>query len=132
VTTTGKAILGVAGTLAIAVGAFLAVNVPHSTHYWGSDQRVAAYLRSETPLGSSVTVVQRWLQQKRLEAAYSGGYIIRAGSDFPPTKVGGSGFIQTTIASYGWPFETAMEGFYIFDSNERLCDITIRRTVDAI
>jgi hypothetical protein len=129
---TGKATLYVAAAIAVAAGVFLVSNVFHSFHYWGSDRRVVSYLEVETPLGSSVDSVRHWLRERQLGSEYSGHVTIRPGSGYPLTKVGGSGFIHTVVATYGWPFEASLEVFYIFDNSERLCDVTIRRTVDAL
>jgi hypothetical protein len=52
-------------------------------------------------------------------------------STYPPTKVGGVSFIQTTVASYRVVFRADVEAFYIFDASARLADIGVRRTIDA-
>jgi hypothetical protein len=117
------ALLVVVATIAVAL-------FPGSVLYWGSLLRIEHYLQDQTPIGSTQDTVVTWLQ-RRGSGAKLNIATIAPHSTFPPTDTGGASFIQTTIASYRIVLRADVEAFYVFDANDRLADIGVRRTVDA-
>jgi hypothetical protein len=98
--------------------------------YWGSEDRIEAYLRTQTPLGSPQSRVTQWLSTRGVPSQIHVA-VVKPNSSYPPTKVGGSSFIHESIAHYRVIFRADIEAFYIFDSNGNLVDLRVRREVDA-
>jgi hypothetical protein len=118
--------------LSAALGAvvFLAI-WPGNIVYWGSEDRIEAYLRTQTPLGSSQLRVTQWLSSHGVPSEIHEA-VVEPNSHYPPTKIGGASFINESIARYRIVFRTDIEAFYIFDSSGNLVDLHVRRTVDAL
>ena len=130
-TTTRRALVFLACVAAVGVCALAVAWFPGNLVYWGAEPSIEAYLKSQTPVGSARSEVTGWLKRHGDENAFYSAEI-PARSDFPLTTTGGKGFIQSDVAHYGWPFRADIEAFFIFDGRERLVDIRVRRTVDAI
>jgi hypothetical protein len=124
-----RRLLQVAVLLVVSVTVGIAV-FPGSVIYWGPPLFVEHYLKNQTPIGSTQGAVVLWLE-RRGDSAKINVAVIAPDSDFPPTKTGGTSFIQATIASYRIVFSTDVEVFYVFDANARLADIGVRRSIDA-
>jgi len=119
--------VGIAIAFVIAVVLSLIGN-PFSVFH-RSTTDIEAYLRTQTPLGASHADVIAWLGTRDITAEVINARI-RPGSDYPESSVGGASFIHSSIAHYGLPV-VDVEAFYIFDDNNRLVDITVRRTIDG-
>ena len=130
-TTTRRALALLACVAAVGVCALAVAWFPGNLAYWGTESSIEAYLRSQTPVGSTRSEVTGWLKHHGDENAFYAADI-PAHSGFPLTTTGGKGFIQSGVAHYGWPFRADIEAFYTFDGEGRLVDIRVRRTVDAI
>jgi hypothetical protein len=115
--------------LAIAA-AVLVASWPGNPVYWGSENTIEAYLKTQTPLGSPQERVSQWLGARNLRAEIHQA-TIKPNSEYPLTKIGGSSFIHESIAHYGPIFRADIEAFYVFDANGKLVDLRVRRTVDA-
>lgn len=116
---------------AVLVLAWLVVNYPGRLEYYGSPESIAVYLRSKTHVGPPVTDVTAWFARQGVGTTYWRGDI-PARSSYPPSAVAGGGYIQATIAKYGWPLTTSIEAFYIFDNADHLAEVNVRRTVVAL
>jgi len=112
---------------AIAIGIAL---FPSSVLFWGPPLLIERYLKKQTPIGSSQDHVVLWLQE-RGDSAKINVAAIAPHSAYPPTRVGGASFIQTTVASYRIVLRADVEAFYVFDASSRLADIGVRRSIDA-
>ena len=125
--------VGVAvGTLVLtATVAVLIFEWPGNIVYWRSEESIEAYLRAQTPLGSTQTNVTQWLRARAIGAEIDEA-VVEPNSRYPPTKIGGSSFIHAPIAHYGRIFRADIEAFYIFDTNRTLVDLRVRRTVDGL
>ena len=113
------------------VAALLVASWPGHYVYWGSEGSIEAYLKTQTPIGSPYERVSQWLGARNVHAElYQGA--IKPNSEYPLTSTGGSSFIHESIAHYGPIFRADIEAFYVFDSNGRLVDLRVRRTVNAL
>jgi hypothetical protein len=117
--------------LLIAIAAAVLVAYwPGNSVYWGSEHSIEAYLKTQTPLGSSQERVSQWLSARNLRGEIHRA-TIEPNSEYPLTTIGGSSFIHESVAHYGAIFRTDIEAFYVFDANGKLVDLRVRRTVDA-
>lgn len=92
---------------------------------------IEAYLRSETPLGSSEATVLAWLKTKGIDARVTRKQIIPGSMD-PPSAVDGGAFIASRLASYRKiPFRTFVGAVFIFDDHGALVEIRVRKSVDG-
>lgn len=119
----------------LAVGAALVVAViaafPGRLVYWESNDRIQAYLLRKTPLGASQQEVLNWLRKNGTPGKIA-VVPVPPNSNFPPTSIGGESFIQESVANYWLVFRTDIEAFYIFDSRQKLVDLSVRATTDAL
>jgi hypothetical protein len=116
---------------AIVVVLLGALAFPGHVVYWGSTDKIEAYLLKQTPLSITKEEVLAWLQANGTPGQLSVAHVA-ANSDYPPTTVGGESFIHKSVASYRAPFRTDIEAFYIFDANGKLADLRVRTTTDAL
>ena len=105
--------------------------------WWQSDAEIAAHLLKQTPVGSTEGAVVAWLKSQGVADPYVGRFVRTVE---PQEWVSTYGFnvkarstavIHTTVARYGFPFETSVEAFYLF-YNERLVEIWVRKTTNAL
>jgi hypothetical protein len=99
---------------------------------WKNPVAIEQHLVAVVGLGSSEGEVLGWLSRNHTPSAGTQEAVILPGSDYPPSRIGGRKFIHKTIGVYGWPFEVDVEAFFIFDQNDRLVEIRVRKTVDAV
>jgi hypothetical protein len=96
--------------------------------------RIESYLLQRTPLGSSEEEVISNLRESgarlQIEEPWRGNVAPNTG--FPPNTVAGSSYIVAVVGEYRVVFTTSVAAFYIFDSDRRLVEIAIRKTVDAL
>jgi hypothetical protein len=92
---------------------------------------IEAYLRLQTPLGSSQTETIAWLRGHDIDARVH-EVRVKPGSEYPLTGVGGASFIHESITHYWWPLRVDVEAFYVFDERGKLADIRVRKTTDAL
>lgn len=122
----------VALTLVVTSTAIAFVELAQYSQFRGSDQQLEAKLRTETPIGASAEAVAARLGI----ASSSSDAIFRAhvdaGSKYPPTTVGGEAFLEHHLGTYGLFFRTDVSAFYIFDGGDRLVDIRVVRSTDAL
>lgn len=92
---------------------------------------LSAYLRLDTPLGLPASEVISRAKSSGCEAADPYYNELPPRQSYPKTTAGGSSWTTCVMGSYGIIFETSVEIFYIFDKDDRLKEVKIRRTVDA-
>src|SRR5689334_19524642 len=85
------AVLGVV-VVALVIGAALS----HGFIYWRAPDAIEAHLRRETPIGSSSAAVLAWLRTNGRSAELT-NIPLRPHSEYPPTEVGSSSFIDVVI-----------------------------------
>jgi hypothetical protein len=122
-----------AGLIALVAAGVTVVYVtyPGRLVYWRSEGAVEDFLREQTPLGSSQETVLKWLRHEGVKPTVTTAFI-PPNSEYPPTRVGGSSFINESLAHYWAPFPVDVEAFYIFDSDNRLADVRVRDDIDAL
>jgi hypothetical protein len=103
---------------------------PGRAVYWRSNNRIEAYLLTQTPIGTPKPTVVSWLKPRGKHTILASAPV-PPHSDYPSTVVGGTSFISTVVAEYWLPLNTTIEAFYIFDATDNLADVRVRRTIDA-
>jgi hypothetical protein len=110
--------------------------------WWQQPRQIEAYLRSQTPLGSSEQQVVDWLREHAPVQPNVGWLnvtraLIPPHSDYPLTTTGGAAFIQSLLhhererlIPFGFAWD--VEGFYTFDAEGRLVDVRVRITVNSL
>jgi hypothetical protein len=99
--------------------------------WWQPTASIRAYLLEQTPLGVTEEQVLVWLGSRGVGARINRNSV-RPDSDYPVTMKPGEAWTQVVLDRHGFPFETYVEVFYIFDGARRLVDIGVRKTVDAL
>ena len=99
--------------------------------WWKSEQSIRDYLFEQTAVGTSEEQVLRWLGARGVVAKLNRQHI-EPNRGYPPTTTGGESWTQVVLDTHGFPFETWVEAFYIFDSDGRLVDIGVRKTTDSL
>jgi hypothetical protein len=96
--------------------------------------QIESYLLQKTPLGSSEEEVISYLREGgarlQIEDPWRGNVAPNTGH--PPNTVAGSSYIDAVVGEYRLVFTTSVEAYYIFDSDRRLVEIAIRKTIDAL
>lgn len=115
--------------IALAAAAMVAWHV--DLRWRATPEVISSRMLEETPLGSSEALVLDALAKQDRKPAPMWRGVIAPGSDYPLTTRGGSSFTHVVLAQYGIVFTTSVEAFYIFDSNQRLIEVGIRKTTDA-
>ncbi len=82
-----------------------------------------------TPINTNMSDVEKYLQNNN--------YKIRAISNFrytrtPSFESQGSYYIESNIGDYRWIFVTDVLVIWIFDENEKLIEIIVRKITDAL
>jgi len=121
-------VLGVLLVAYLAQVVFTPASWPKST--------LRAWLVKRVPYGSSEEQVRTFLAARRFGTTWSAGqdsFSRSHGVKFSE----GTHTIQVLIGDYRQPlslflFETSTEAFFGFDANNRLVDIRVRKTTDAL
>jgi hypothetical protein len=98
--------------------------------YRRTPAEVETFLRQQTPIGTPQAQVLTWLRERDIDPEVHES-TVEPGSDYPPTEVGGSSFVQESVGHYRTPFRTDVEAFYIFDNKGRLADLRVRKSTDG-
>ena len=112
---------------ALVICAFVGGRYPPLV-WWRSASHIEAYLRRETPLGSSQESVRAWVDRtRRIQIPIHQGPV-KPHSDYPVSTTGGASW-ATVVVSRGWI--TDIEAFYTFDATGHLADVRVRITHDG-
>ena len=99
--------------------------------WWQRPERIREYLFMQTAAGTSEQEVLRWLGGRGIVATIRRHHL-EPNIEYPPTTTGGEAWTNGVLDIHGYPFETYIEVFYIFDGNGRLVDIGVRPSVNAL
>ncbi|WP_242162949.1 hypothetical protein [Lysobacter sp. M15] len=108
----------------VAITAVLAVaTLPNWRWFLGAD-RIESQLLEETPIGSSEDQVLAHLRANGLKPAPLWRGSVEPNTIYPPNTIAGNRY---TII-----FTTSVEAFYVFGQDQRLVEIAVRKTTDAL
>ena len=96
------------------------------------DQAIESKLRSLTPLGSTELQVLSYLEKEGLKPQPIWRGEIKPGSQYIHSTVPGRSFFRVLVGEYRNIFVTSVSAFYIFDQNQRLVEIGVRKETDAL
>ena len=99
--------------------------------WWQSEQRIRDYLLMQTAAGTPEEEVVGWLRSRGVVPR-----IIRSRieprSTYREIERGGEAWTNVVLDRHGFPFQTWVEAFYVFDANGRLVEIAVRKTTDSL
>lgn len=108
-------------------------------HYvWGDANRVEQRLVDMVPLGSSFARLEEaakergWDIDRRNVRSWPAGSKTYMDDTHLDCRSRGGPVVPIIIARYSAPFRTAVETLWLFDQQNRLRDICVRKTVDAL
>jgi hypothetical protein len=96
------------------------------------EHAIELQLLVKTPSGTSQAQVLEYLGTYDVKPSILWQGKIPADSSYPPTSVGGDGYVRVLMGEYGLIFVTSVEAFYIFGSNGRLVDVKVRKSTDTL
>lgn len=94
-----------------------------------SDQ-IEAHLLGETPLATAKELV-RTLSQERARDITEDARLTPNPSNYPVPASEGSSYLRAHLGSYGFVFRVDVVAFYVFDANDQLVAIHVRKDTDA-
>ena len=112
---------------------FVSVGLCVAYPLWRSESSIRAYLLRQTPLGSSIQEVRAFLERRGwLDRSYSGdtGYYFQPVGQ--PARTVGVSSLTGDLGQYGFPLRVSVTAFWGFDANDRLIDIWVWKTTDAL
>ncbi|MBF6023961.1 hypothetical protein [Lysobacter niastensis] len=121
-----------AALIALAVAGALAVAVLPDWRWHLSPEKIESRLLEATPIGSSEDQVLAHLQAQGLKPAPLWRGAVAPNTAYPPSTVAGGSFTHTVVGEYSLIFTTSVEAFYIFGVDQRLVEIAVRKTTDAL
>ncbi len=116
---------------------FLAIAGCAPTYVWGDANRVEEQLVEMVPLGSSFARLEATAKSRGWDIDHRN---VRSGPAGSKTKMDdthvicrsrGGPVVPSIIAHYSAPFETYVEALWLFDRQNRLRGICVRKTVDG-
>jgi hypothetical protein len=86
------------------------------------------------PKGSSLAELRREATRRNWQISEPNVRLINDGSTtwIDGCRGRGGAMAPVVIAEYGSPFTTSVETIWIFDGNDRLARVCVRKTVDAL
>jgi hypothetical protein len=120
-------------TLAICAALIGGIGVYVASPLHRSEASIRASLLRQTPLGSSSSEVRALLEQRGwLNRNYHGttGYYYQPSTE--PARTVGVTSLSANLGDYGFPFRTNVSAFWGFDRDDRLIDIWVWKTTDAL
>jgi hypothetical protein len=114
----------------VLLGLVVWAAMPPRLVYLRNSEAIESYLEQQTPLGTPAADVADWLEDEGAVAELIRRLIV-PGSDMPPSRGGGSGYVHSLLATYRSPLHVSVEAFYILDSQERLVEIRVRKIADG-
>ena len=96
------------------------------------DEVIESRLRSLTPLGSTEAQVLSHLTNRGLKPEPIWRGEIAPGSQYVNSTVPGRSFFRVLVGEYRNIFVTSVSAFYIFDKDQRLVEIGVRKSTDAL
>jgi hypothetical protein len=94
------------------------------------EESIEASLLRRTPLGSTREAVMAFIAQEGWTDVRTGGGYWR--NDRPQGAAVGSSSIQVSLGRYYMPLLTMVEARWAFDSNGKVIDVNVRKSVDAL
>jgi hypothetical protein len=120
-------------TLTICAALIASISACDAIPLRRDEATIGASLLPQTPLGSSTSEVRGILAARCwLDRSYSGttGYYYQPSGQ--PARTIGVTSLRGHLGQYGFPFRTAVTVFWGFDRNDRLIDIWVWKTTDAL
>lgn len=108
------------------------------TYVWGDAGRIEKKLLAMVPLGSTPTRLEAvakergWKIDHRNIRSWSLGTKTYMDDNELDCRSRGGPVIPAIIAHYSAPFDTYVETMWLFDPQQRLRDLCVRKTVDAL
>lgn len=108
-------------------------------YVWGSEERVRQQLLDMVPAGSSRRVLAEvaarrgWEIDRRNIQTWPGGTKTYLESrNIRECRSHGGAVVPAIIAHYSAPFETYVESLWLFDTQQHLADVCVRKSSDAV
>ena len=95
-------------------------------------EAIESDLRSLTPLGATEEQVLSQLRGKGLKPKPTWRGEIKPGDQYIESTVPGQSFFRVLVGEYRNIFVTSVSAFYIFDQDQRLVEIGVRKETDAL
>ena len=114
---------------ALALSSCASVSVLPRSELRLDPEVIESKLLSGTPVGTSEDQVLRHLQSKGLKPTpiWRGNIeVAHLGNDYPA-----SSFSRIDLGDYGLIFETSVEALYLFGQDQRLLEISVRKSTDS-
>ena len=118
----------------LTLAPLLALTACGPPYAWGDAEDVEERQLNLVPHGSSLTDLEKEANRRGWETDARNVHIFEPGEKhyFDDCDGKGGPAVPVIIARYYAPFHTTVESLWIFNSQRRLSDICVRKTVDAL